>query len=103
MAAMALGMPAVSIARAAAGKEPESGEGKGETLGKNVGMALGGVAGSAMPVVGSAVVGETLSRAGGLMGRGVDRLRGRNTSTPPRRSARHHSSQQRGSTCQANV
>jgi hypothetical protein len=82
MAAMSLGLPALSVARAAAGKEPESGEGKGETVGKNVGMALGGLTGAAMPVVGSTVMGGALEHAGKFVGRGVDRLRGRkNTPT----------------------
>ena len=83
LAAMALGMPALGVARAAASKERDQGAGKGEEVGKNVGFALGGVAGAAMPVVGSAVVGETLGRAGGLMGRGIDRLRGRKGMNTP--------------------
>jgi len=83
MAAVALGMPAVGVLHAAASKENTQGAGKGESVGRNVGNAIGGVAGAAMPVVGSAVLGGTLGSAGGLIGRGVDRLRGRKKENPP--------------------
>jgi hypothetical protein len=82
MAAVALGMPAIGMLRSATAKEEPTGAGKGEQLGRHVGAALGGVAGSAMPVVGSAVVGETLGNAGGLVGKGIDRLRGRKGPPP---------------------
>lgn len=82
MAAVALGMPVAGVLHSAAKGESPTGAGKGEEIGRGVGSAIGGVAGAAMPVVGSAVVGETLGRAGGLVGRGVDRLRGRKTLPP---------------------
>jgi len=77
MAVMSLGLPAASVAHAALSKEKTEGAGKGESVGKNVGMALGGLTGAAMPIVGSAVMGGALERAGSAVGRGVDRLRGR--------------------------
>ena len=83
MAAVALGMPAMGVLRAATAKKNERGAGRGESVGYNLGNAIGGVAGAAMPVVGSAVLGETLGSAGGLVGRGVDRLRGRKKENAP--------------------
>lgn len=77
MAAMALGMPAIGVAHAALSKEKSEGVGKGEAVGKNLGLALGGLTGAAMPVVGSTVMGGALEHAGGAVGRGIDHLRGR--------------------------
>lgn len=76
--ALMIGAPALGLAGAA--MTPESveaeGMGKGERIGRSIGQTAGGVLGSPMPILGQQVVGGVLSGAGGMLGRGVDRLRG---------------------------
>jgi hypothetical protein len=77
MAALTLGVPALSAAHTLATPEDPNGPGKGERLGRELGNAVGGVAGGVMPIAGNAVVGGIAGRAGGAVGKVVDRMRGR--------------------------
>lgn len=81
MKALMVGFPALSVAGAAAGQEMPSGPGKGERIGK----ALGTLGYGAMPlgIGASMALGTGLERAGGLVGRGVDKLRGRTQQPEP--------------------
>jgi len=73
--AMMVGFPALYAAQTL--KRPEGSEqGRGETIGKMVGGTLGSMA-APTPLAGSLALGAGFERAGGLVGRGVDRLRGR--------------------------
>lgn len=77
--ALMLGLPAASAvgALASSDKEDLSGAGKGERVGRAVGQLAGGTVGSAVPIVGQTLIGTPLSAAGQMIGRGVDRFRGR--------------------------
>lgn len=77
--ALMFGLPAVGMAGAVAGQEAPVGEGAGkaESIGSNVGQMAGGLIGSAVPIVGQTLIGQPLGYAGKMVGRGIDRLRGR--------------------------
>jgi hypothetical protein len=75
--ALLMGMPAMGAVGAVAGQEMPTGEGKAERVGENVGQMAGGFIGSAVPLVGQSLIGMPLGYAGKMVGRGVDRLRGR--------------------------
>jgi hypothetical protein len=81
--ALMVGFPAASVAGAAVTPEAAEGPGKGERVGK----ALGTIGYTAAPLTlgASTVLGMGLERAGGAVGRGVDRLRGRGVPQEPRR------------------
>lgn len=74
-----VGLPALSAGQALAGKKEfdESGRGRGERVGEELGRTVGGIAGGVMPLAGQAVVGGALGGVGKLVGRGVDRMRGK--------------------------
>lgn len=78
MAALMVGLPAVSAAQTLISKkEDPAGRGRGERFGEEFGRTLGGITGGVMPFVGQSVLGGTLGRAGKYVGRGVDRLSGK--------------------------
>ena len=72
--ALMLGLPALSIAGAARAPEGEGKPGRAERVGKIVGSTLGGVA-APLSLGGSLALSAGLERAGGAVGKGVDRLR----------------------------
>jgi hypothetical protein len=77
MGVLGLGIPAAGIAKTLATKEQPDGPGKGEQIGRSVGGLVGGVTSGLMPMTGGALVGEGMSRGGQLVGRVIDRIRGR--------------------------
>jgi hypothetical protein len=72
--ALMLGLPALSVAQAARAPEGEGKPGRGERIGKVVGSTLGGVA-APLSLGGSLALSAGLERAGGAVGKGMDRLR----------------------------
>lgn len=72
-----LGLPAAMAVKTLASKEAPDGPGKGERFGESAGNLVGGLAGSAMPIVGNIAVGSAGAGVGRVVGRGIDRLRGR--------------------------
>ena len=79
--ALLLGLPGATAASALLGKEQEGRPGKGERLGKVIGGTLGGAV-APLSLAGGMVLGGALEHAGGAVGRGVDRLRGRRPAVP---------------------
>jgi hypothetical protein len=77
MTALTLGLPAAAIAGTLMKKEAPEGPGRGENIGAGIGGLVGGLAGSAMPLAGNVVAGAGGAAVGKMLGRGVDRLRGR--------------------------
>ena len=73
--ALMLGLPAVGLASAVHGETPE-GQTKGQNIGYQAGQIVGGIAGSAIPIVGSMAAGEAVGRVGKAIGGGIDKLRG---------------------------
>lgn len=75
--ALMLGLPAVGVAQALHSSDSDDPTmGKGERVGHTIGNVVGSLAGGPLPLVGGALVGEATGRAGKLIGRGIDRLRG---------------------------
>lgn len=79
--ALLLGLPALSAASAIGGSEGAGQPGKGERVGRVLGGALGGAV-APLSLAGGLVLGGALERAGGLAGRGVDKLRGQRPAVP---------------------
>lgn len=79
--ALMLGLPAASLAGAVASRDKAGGPGKGERIGRIVGGTLGGAV-APLSLAGGVVLGSALERAGGAVGKGVDRLRGRRPEVP---------------------
>lgn len=75
--ALLVGFPAVSTIGAIRAHEQPTGKGKGENIGRELGSTVGGVLTSPLPLVTGGAVQSAFARAGGTVGRGVDRLRGR--------------------------
>lgn len=75
--ALTLGLPAAGAVSTLAHKEAPDGPGKGEQLGAGIGGLVGGFAGGAMPLAGNLLIGAGAAGAGKVIGRGIDRLRGR--------------------------
>ena len=73
MGVLPVGMAGMTLAQ----KEQPDGPGKGEQLGENVAGTLGMAAAAAMPVGAGMLPFTAASGAGKMLGRGVDRLRGR--------------------------
>ena len=81
MKALMVGLPALSVANIARKGETENGKGKGERIGRTIGGTLGlGMA--PLSLGASTVLGAGLERAGGLVGRGIDALRGKRPQVP---------------------
>ncbi len=76
LSALMVGAPLVGAAKTLTSPEDPS-KGKGEQLGQNLGESVGGVIGGAMPLAGGMLAAGALREAGGAIGRGVDKLRGR--------------------------
>lgn len=76
-----VGLPATSVASTLAKKDDGQGPGKGERIGKTLGGTLG-YSMAPLSLGASTVLGSGLERAGGLVGRGVDRLRGKRPQVP---------------------
>jgi hypothetical protein len=76
-AALMVGLPAVGLAGTLARKESPDGPGKAEQAGAAIGGFTGQLAGGAMPLAGNIIAGGLGAGAGKLVGRGIDRLRGR--------------------------
>lgn len=79
--ALMLGMPAASVAKSMTTPEVSGQPGRGERIGRTLGGALG-YSMAPLSLAGGTVLGVGLERAGGLAGRGVDRLRGRRPQVP---------------------
>jgi hypothetical protein len=79
MAALMVGIPGLAAGQALTSKKEfnDRGQGRAERVGQEIGQSVGGVVGGVMPIVGQAAVGGTLGEAGKLIGRGVDRIRGK--------------------------
>lgn len=75
--ALTIGLPALGAVSALRSPESATGAGKGERVGRELGTVAGGVLTAPLPFVPGQVVSTALGRAGGLAGRGIDRLRGR--------------------------
>lgn len=73
--ALMVGLPAMGIANTSRGRD-EAGRGKAETIGRLAGGTVGMMA-APLSLTGSMLLGTGLERAGGAIGKGVDRLRGR--------------------------
>ncbi len=71
--ALMAGLPAMSAAQALRAPEGEGGSGRGERIGRIIGGTVGGLA--PLPIAGSIALAAGLERAGGVAGRGVDKLR----------------------------
>lgn len=76
-----VGLPGASIASTLAKKDDGQGPGKGERIGKTIGGTLG-YSMAPLSLGASTVLGTGLEHAGGMVGRGVDRLRGRKPQVP---------------------
>lgn len=74
-----LGVPAMGAAGTLASAEPSTGTGKAEQFGENAGQMAGAFVGSGVPLVGQTLIGMPMGYAGKMIGRGVDRLRGRSS------------------------
>ena len=82
--AFMLGLPALGVAQALTHKKNSTdARGRGEEVGDQVGQMVGGIAGGALPIVGGLALQSAAGKAGGLIGRGVDRLRRGKIQTPP--------------------
>lgn len=79
--ALTVGLPALSVANTLRKGEKENGQGKGERIGRTLGGTLGFAAAPLSLGAGTAL-GVGLERAGGLVGRGVDALRGKRPQVP---------------------
>lgn len=79
--ALMVGLPAYSAVNAARAPEGESGPGRGERVGRVIGGTVGGLA-APLSLAGSIALSGGLERAGGAVGKGVDRLRGRKAHPP---------------------
>lgn len=81
MKALMIGLPAASAVSAARKAEDGQGPGKAERIGKILGGTLGATA-APLSLGASLALSTGLERAGGLAGRGVDRLRGKRPMVP---------------------
>lgn len=79
--ALMVGLPGASVAGTLAKKDPENGPGKGERIGRTLGGTLG-YSMAPLSLVASTVLGGALEHAGGLAGKGIDRLRGKRPAVP---------------------
>jgi hypothetical protein len=77
MKALTVGLPAVGAVSALRSAESPTGAGKGERVGRELAATAGGLLTAPLPFVPGQVVSSALGSAGGFIGRGVDRLRGR--------------------------
>jgi hypothetical protein len=75
--AFTVGVPAMGAVGAIRSAESPVGAGKGERIGRELGATAGGILTAPLPLVPGMAVGSALGAAGGLVGKGVDRLRGR--------------------------
>lgn len=80
--ALMVGLPALSAVSAARAPEGEGAPGRGERVGRVLGGTLGGVA-APLSLTGSLALSTALERAGGKVGKGIDRLRGKQPAHPP--------------------
>jgi len=79
--AMMLALPAISAAGTLKAPDQPGGRGKGETIGRLAGSTLGSLA-APMSLTGGLLLGSAFEHAGGAMGKGVDKLRGRRPAVP---------------------
>lgn len=81
MKALMVGLPTASVGNTLLSRDAEGGPGKGERIGRTLGGTLGyGMAPLALGA--GTLLGAGLERAGGLAGRGVDKLRGKRPQVP---------------------
>lgn len=78
--ALMLALPAMSMAGTLKAPENVTGRGKGETIGRLAGNTLGSLA-APMSLSGGLLLGSAFEHAGGALGKGVDKLRGRRPAT----------------------
>lgn len=81
MKALMVGLPALSVANTIRKGEVENGQGKGERIGRTLGGTLG-YSMAPLSLGASTVLGTGLERAGGLVGKGIDALRGKRPQVP---------------------
>lgn len=98
--ALTIGLPAATLASDIRRPESAEGPGKGELIGRSIAGTAGGVLGTAMPIGGQIALGAGMGAVGGLVGRGVDRLRGRKRHppgdlTPPEQQQSSHTPTER--------
>lgn len=79
--AMMLALPAITAAGTLKAPEQEGGRGRGEAIGRLAGGTLGSLA-APMSLTGGMLLGSAFEHAGGALGKGVDRLRGRRPAVP---------------------
>lgn len=77
MKALTIGLPAMGAVNAVRSAESPVGAGKGERVGRELAATAGGLLTAPLPAVPGMAVSSALGAAGGLVGRSVDRLRGR--------------------------
>lgn len=81
MKALMVGLPTASVGNTLLSRDTEGGPGKGERIGRTLGGTLGyGMA--PLSLGAGTLLGAGLERAGGLAGRGVDKLRGKRPQVP---------------------
>lgn len=80
--ALMVGLPALSAVQAARAPEGEGAPGRGERVGRVLGGTLGGLA-APLSLTGSLALSTALERGGGKIGKGVDKLRGKQPVHPP--------------------
>ncbi len=83
--ALTVGLPAIEAGQAALSEEDPNGPGKGERIGRGLASGAGGLVTGSLPFTGQMAVGAGLGLAGSMIGRGIDKLRGRSTTVhaPP--------------------
>jgi hypothetical protein len=81
MKALMVGLPAASVVNTLRKGETEGGKGKGERIGRTLGGALG-YSMAPLSLGAGTALGMGLERAGGLVGKGVDKLRGKRPDVP---------------------
>jgi len=81
MKALMVGLPAVSVANTLRNGETANGQGKAERVGRTLGGALGYTM-APLSLGASTALGAGLERTGGLVGRGIDALRGKRPQVP---------------------
>jgi len=81
MKALMVGLPAASVVNTLRKGETENGQGKGERIGRTLGGALG-YSMAPLALGAGTALGMGLERTGGLVGKGIDKLRGKRPDVP---------------------
>lgn len=81
MKALMVGLPAASVVNTLRKGETENGQGKGERIGRTLGGALG-YSMAPLSLGAGTALGMGLERTGGVVGKGIDKLRGKRPDVP---------------------